>query len=128
VCGSASGNARYATQPSELGVDLDAKFKGLEGQFGNVRDWRGPGWLDPITARSVTEAGATRGFWSDCDWWYGSDEKYRPAGPGIQPLASRAAARVLRLRGYGDSIVAPVAQAFIEAYMSIQPTERKIEA
>ena len=38
----------------------------LEGHFGHVRDWRGPGWLDPHTARSVAEAGATRGFWADC--------------------------------------------------------------
>jgi hypothetical protein len=33
------------------------------------------------------------------------------------PLASGAAARVLRLRGYGDSIVAPLAGAFIKAYL-----------
>jgi hypothetical protein len=105
---------------SALGVDLDAKCEGLEGYFGNVREWRGPGWLDPITARSVAEAGATRGFWADCDWWYGRDEKYRPIGPGLFPLATRVAARVLRLRGFGDSIVAPVATAFIRAYLEVR--------
>jgi DNA (cytosine-5)-methyltransferase 1 len=130
VCGSAPGKSGYASCSSELGVEIDAKFEGLEGLFGNVRDWRGPGWLDPLTARSVAEAGATRGYWADCDWWYGRDEKYRPIGPGLFPLASRATARVLRLRGYGDAIVAPVAQAFIEAYMSIDNStnEREIEA
>ena len=92
---------------------------GLEGHFGHVREWRGPGWLNAITARSVAEAGATRGFWADCDWWYGRDGKYRPIGPGVQPLAHGVAARVVKLRGYGDAIVAPVAQAFIEAYLAI---------
>ena len=95
----------------------DAKCEGLEGHFGDVREWRGPGWLDPLTARSVAEAGATRGFWRDCDWWYGRDGKWRPIGPGLFPLASRATSRVLRLRGYGDSIVAPLAIAWIKAYL-----------
>jgi DNA (cytosine-5)-methyltransferase 1 len=80
-----------------------------------LRPWRGPGWLDPLTARSVAEAGATRGFWADCDWWYGRDGKYRPIGPGLQPLASGVAARMVRLRGYGDSIIAPLAAEFIKA-------------
>ena len=90
------------------------------GDFGDLRDWRGPGWLDPLTARSVAEAGATRGFWSDCDWWYGRDGKYRPAGPGVQPLAHGATARVVKLRGYGDAIVAETAQAFISAYLDTE--------
>lgn len=34
------------------------------------------------------------------------------------PLAHGATQRVGRLRGYGDAIVAPLAQAFVEAYMS----------
>ncbi len=114
-----------------------------------IRDWRGPGWLDPIAARSASEAGATRGFWSDCDWWGGRDGKYRPIGPGISPLvgpakrsiqqmADRSApdlgllcdsssaepetaeARVLRLRGYGDGIVAQAAAEFIKAYMECE--------
>lgn len=36
---------------------------------------------------------------------------------GTFPLAHGAPARVGRLRGYGNAIVAPVAQAFIEAYL-----------
>ena len=115
--GGAPGITGHAAQPSKSGVDIDAKCAGLEGHFWDVREWRGPGWLDPHEARSVAEAGATRGFWADCDWWYGRDGKYRPIGPGIQPLAAGAAARVLRLRGYGDSIVAPCAQVFIQAYL-----------
>ena len=119
VCIGPNADGGHAAQPSESGVEIDAKREGLEGHFGDVREWRGPGWLDPLTARSVAEAGATRGFWADCDWWYGRDGKYRPIGPEIQPLASGATARMVRLRGYGDAIVAPVAQAFIEAYIDI---------
>jgi len=85
-----------------------------------IREWRGPGWLDPITARSVAEAGATRGYWNDCDWWYGRDGKYRPIGTGLFPLVTGASGRMGKLRGYGNALCAPQAQAFIEAYMSIE--------
>ena len=103
----------------ELGVEIDAKFAGLEGQFGDVRDWRGPGWIDPLTARSVAEAGATRGYWGDCDWWIGRDGKCRPIGPGVQPLANGVAARVVKLRGYGDAIVSEAAKEFIASAMEV---------
>ena len=96
---------------------------GLEGHFGDVREWRGPGWLDPLAARSVAEAGATRGYWANCDWWYGRDEKYRPIGLGLFPLAHGGAARVGRLRMYGDAICVPLAQAFIEAYLETKAPE-----
>jgi DNA (cytosine-5)-methyltransferase 1 len=36
--------------------------------------------------------------------------------PGIFSLAHRAANRVLKLRGYGDAIVAPLAAAFIKTF------------
>jgi len=116
------GIAGACSEVLELGVEIDAKFEGLEGQFGNVRDWRGPGWVDPITARSIAETGATRGYWGDCDWWIGRDGKCRPIGPGVQPLAHGVAARVVKLRGYGDAIVSETAKAFIEAYLD---TERQ---
>ena len=123
MCGSAPVRSRHASlagksSDAALGVEIDAKCEGLEGHFGDVRDWRGPGWLDPLTARSVAEAGATRGFWADCDWWYGRDEKFRPIKPGIFPLASRYPGRVGLLRLAGDSIVVPQAVAFIKAYLA----------
>ena len=120
-CGEArTGSGRsekWASERSEPSECADSLSKRLEGHFGDVREWRGPGWLDPLTARSVAEACATCGFWGDCDWWYGRDGRYRPIGAGLQPLASGATARVLRLRGYGDAICAPTAQAFIESYI-----------
>ena len=57
----------------------------------------------------------TNGFWRDADWLGCRDGKFRPVEPGTSPLVNGAAARVGRLRGYGNAIVAQVAQTFIEA-------------
>lgn len=64
------------------------------------------------------DGGAVKGFWRDAEWLYCRDGKYRPTQPGSFPLAHGVAARILRLRGYGDGIVAPVAEEFIRAYMT----------
>ena len=61
--------------------------------------------------------GPTNGFWRDADWLFCRDGKWRPVGPGAFPLAHGVAGRVGRLRGYGNAIVAPAAQAFVEAYL-----------
>jgi DNA (cytosine-5)-methyltransferase 1 len=63
--------------------------------------------------------GPTNGFWRDVDWLYCRDGRWRPVMPGSFPLVNGAPARVGRLRGYGNGIVAPVATAFIEEIMSI---------
>jgi DNA (cytosine-5)-methyltransferase 1 len=55
-------------------------------------------------------------FWSACDWLPCIDGKARPVEPGTFPLAHGVAARVGRLRAYGNAIVAPAAEAFIQAY------------
>lgn len=57
----------------------------------------------------------TNGHWRDADWLFCRDGKWRPVEPGTFPLAHGASARLGRLRGYGNAIVAPQAQAFIEA-------------
>ena len=62
----------------------------------------------------------TNRFWSDSDWLYCRDGKWRPVEPDTFPLAHGAAERVGRLRGYGNAIVAPAAQAFIEAYLDVE--------
>ncbi|RLL71694.1 DNA cytosine methyltransferase [Ochrobactrum soli] len=64
----------------------------------------------------------TNGHWRDADWLFCRDGKWRPVEPGTFPLAHGAAARVGRLRGYGNAIVAPAAQAFIEAYLATEIT------
>ena len=64
--------------------------------------------------------GPTNGFWRDADWIFCRDGKWRPVGPGLAALASRAPARVGRLCGYGNAINAEQARAFIEAYIATQ--------
>jgi DNA (cytosine-5)-methyltransferase 1 len=66
-------------------------------------------------------ASATNGFWRDADWLFCRDGHWRPVEPGTFPLAHGAAARVGRLRAYGNAINAEVAREFIAAYMECQP-------
>ena len=61
--------------------------------------------------------GPTNGEWGNADWLFCRDGKWRPVEPGTFPLAHGAAARVGRLRGYGNAINAEQAVAFIEAVM-----------
>jgi len=61
--------------------------------------------------------GPCNGFWGNAEWIPCRDGKMRPIEPGTFPLAHGAAERVGRLHGYGNAIVAPVAEAFVRAYM-----------
>jgi hypothetical protein len=49
----------------------------------------------------------------------------RPVERGAFPLANGTPARVGRLRGYGDGIVAQAAEAFIRSYMSLARTDEQ---
>jgi DNA (cytosine-5)-methyltransferase 1 len=69
------------------------------------------------TPRNDRRPGPTNGFWGDADWLRCSDQKWRAVRPGTFPLADGAPARVVRLRGYGNAIPAPVAEAFVRAYL-----------
>jgi DNA (cytosine-5)-methyltransferase 1 len=73
-------------------------------------------------------AGPTNGHWGAVDWLRCTDGKWRPVEPGTFPLAHGAPARVGRLRGYGDAIVAEVAKGFIEAYLETQTEVIEIES
>ena len=65
----------------------------------------------------VRPTGPVNGAWRDADWIFCRDDKWRPVEPGTFPLAHGSAARVGRLRGYGNAIVAPQAAAFVEAFL-----------
>ena len=67
-----------------------------------------------------TGTGPTNGFWRAADWLLCRDGKWRPVEPGTFPLAHGAAARVVRLRAYGNAINAKAAQAFIECVMGVK--------
>jgi DNA (cytosine-5)-methyltransferase 1 len=59
----------------------------------------------------------TNGFWRDADWLFCRDGKWRPVEPGTFPLVNGSAARVGRLRAYGNAIVPQVAETFVRAYL-----------
>jgi DNA (cytosine-5)-methyltransferase 1 len=73
------------------------------------------------TGRGETcRPGPVNGFWRDADWIGCRDGKWRAVEPGTFPLVDGAPARVGRLRAYGNAIVAPVAGAFVRAYLQAQ--------
>ncbi len=66
---------------------------------------------------STSRPAPTNGHWRDADWLGCRDGKWRAVEPGLIPLVARTPSHMVRLRGYGNAITAPVAQGFIEAYM-----------
>jgi DNA (cytosine-5)-methyltransferase 1 len=133
--GEIESNGRFGRgMPSEgcgiigLDDDDDARPQGYAGDDGATGGRGEPG--RSIAAAGIPNElvgkltrlerpGPTNGFWRDVDWLYCRDERWRPVMPHSFPLVNGAPARVGRLRGYGNGIVAPVATAFIEEIMSI---------
>jgi DNA (cytosine-5)-methyltransferase 1 len=108
--GDALGGGRQP-QPSILREYADGVGEGGRQQVSGVQ--AGGDVLD-----GPRRPGPTNGLWRDADWLGCRDGKWRPVEPGTFPLAHGAAARVGRLRGYGNAIVSEQAKAFVEAVMS----------
>jgi len=73
-----------------------------------------------VEGHEPSPPGLVNDFWSGAEWVRCDDPdgpKFRPVEPGTFPLAHGAPARVGRLRGYGNALVKPQAQAFIETVM-----------
>jgi DNA (cytosine-5)-methyltransferase 1 len=76
--------------------------------------------------RSPMRPSPVNGFWRASDWLFCRDNKWRPIEPGTFPLVDGSAfrlgsggpyegkSRAGMLRGYGNAIVLPVAQTFVE--------------
>jgi DNA (cytosine-5)-methyltransferase 1 len=79
----------------------------------------------PGEGRAAQGPGPVNGFWTDADWLPCIDGKARPVESGTFPLADGAPARVVRLRGYGDGIVAQAAEAVIRAYMETRSRQER---
>ena len=70
--------------------------------------------------------GPTNGHWRAADWLFCRDGKWRPVEPNTFALAYGTPQRVGRLRGYGNAINVPQAEAFIRAYMDLQATGQEV--
>ena len=81
---------------------------------GGAGDLDGPG-ADPAGTSP------THGVWSDPDWLFCRDGRWRPVEPGTFPLADGIPGRMGLLRGYGNAIVPPLAAEFVTAFLECLP-------
>jgi DNA (cytosine-5)-methyltransferase 1 len=126
--------SRERRQQERRGAHGNETPDGLQGDH----EPPGDGADSAIQSRKLGDpCSATGGFWFPCDWLPCRDGNARPVEPGTFPLVARLPqgvvyggdlrmaanesqeARVMRLRGYGNAIVAPLAQAFIESVMEV---------
>lgn len=107
----------------EQDCDAEIAWSSATGECGpRVNEERGDGLCASSSISAADRrTGPANGFWRDADWLFCRDGKWKPVEPGTFPLANGAAARVGRVRGFGNAIVAPAAQAFIEAAMECLP-------
>ena len=114
---------------SEMGTNPDGSLRNRMDQLprqAHLASWARPRAEDSQCVGGASGSGGQRsftgqlnGFWADAEWIPCRDGKARPVEPGTFPLAHGAAARVGRLRGYGNALVAPQAIGFIKAYMDL---------
>lgn len=110
LCAAGFGGAHVRQRLYFFGVG-HAIVPGLEGHAGNGHGGHQPGRDD------AHAAGPTRAT-GDADWRPGRDGKWRPVEPGTFPMASKAPARVGRLRAFGNALDAATAENFIRAVMA----------
>jgi len=108
-----------ANELAHTAVHGHATANGLREEVESSKQTRKKLIGQPTRSSDDSHPQATNGMWRNADWLYCRDDKWRSVEPGTFPLANGATKRVGRLRGYGNAIVAPQAQSFIEAYMSI---------
>lgn len=90
----------------------DAEGRG-RGERGHEAQARRGGHADGADAHP--RPGPLNGFWRAADWLCCTDGRWRPTEPGAQPLAHGVAARMGRLRAYGNAINARQAAHFCVA-------------
>ncbi|WHE73226.1 DNA cytosine methyltransferase [Citrobacter freundii] len=117
-------NSKRETVNGSVGCDSTTSglaYTDNDRQQSGCRD--GGGGKPPIEGNNSGRCGtdgltnAVGGFWAGSDWVFCRDGKWRPVKPGLKPLVDGVAGRVGQLRAYGNAIVAPVAEAFIAAYL-----------
>ncbi|WP_072296110.1 DNA cytosine methyltransferase [Paracoccus sp. SM22M-07] len=125
-CGSIAGrglhDAEHHSEPR--GGDGGLADPSSSGRRPEWKDSNASDRLETICA-GQTQSGRCRaagrtsplhGFWSDADWLFCRDGKWRPVEPGTFPLADGVSGRVGLLRGYGNAINPHAAKGFIQAF------------
>lgn len=116
----ASGGRRERGQASAPGYEHDgATPVGPESQHG----------AGVASAYRVSQQGsdgraradAVDGERGTADWLFCRDGKWRPVGPGAFPLANAPAARVGRLRAYGNALDGETVKAFLRVVADLAP-------
>jgi len=117
--GAGAGSGQIAGSCGVSGLaNPDSRGRGPGRIVGGLPKILRGGENERVSSESASVCG---GFWSDAEWIYCRDEKYRPVEPGTFPLAHGATSRVGRLRAYGNAICAPQAEEFIKAYLEVRP-------
>lgn len=115
---TASGRSRFRLRASGAPQIRDRTYWLADATSGEQ-----PGLRQGIASEAGPDRGcgpigsAVNGHWTDAEWLHCVDGKKRAARPGTHPVAHGTAARVERLRGYGNAIVAPASVEFIKAYV-----------
>lgn len=112
-----SGHVDSAITTYGMGYSRSPGFQGLtrHGDDGNRS-----GRIDARESGSATAAGPLNGYWRKGIWIPCKDGTLRPTEPTIFPLVDGPSRnRVGLLRGAGNALVAPAAQAFIEAFLEV---------
>jgi DNA (cytosine-5)-methyltransferase 1 len=108
-----AGHGDHGDQPGRVATNA-AGSASTAGAPGGVEHSAGEQERVPGRARFD---GITAGFWRDAEWIPCVDDKWRAVEPGTFPLAHGAAARVGRLRGYGNALNAETARCFVTAVL-----------
>lgn len=121
---AASGGRGEFGHAMGAGRSGHADGAGLAGIVANDND-PGLGWQQGLRIRGsdvlhVDGRSPVSGAWAGADWIFCRDQKFRPVEPGTFPLVNGAPERVGLLRGYGNAIVAEVAETFIAAYLDVE--------
>ena len=110
------GNGELAghSHAGGLGHTHEAEHQGVAHRGGAVSGSEWP-TAERAGGQFAAGPGPLNGFWADADWLLCRDERWRPVEPGTFPLDTGIAARLWRLRAFGDAINAQVAREFLEA-------------
>lgn len=103
-----------------IGSMADTHNKGLE-RWGESECKCSPEFITRSDGLAFAQH-PNNGFWSNADWVYCRDEKFRPIESGTFPLVDGTPSHVGRIRAYGNAIVAPLAEVFIKSAMECLPT------